>query len=303
MSDSSFILHSSSFRLAFTLTEILIVIGIIVLLIALAVPAFSIITGGKSIEGATNQISAMLGRARAQAIGLQKPTGILFFIEPRSARVNVAIVVATDGPPSIGTTNQIGDPLPSVWLDLADDADFVALPPGVSTQTICDGPISNATPPVRAGDGYLGFGTRGMTPTGNGNDANVGATPIPGARFGGVILFDGAGRIICTRYGFKCVNAANQQSRIGGLLKPTGNLVDMIPGNKNNIIRSQLGFVMFERDPFNTQGYTEDDAATQGTTYGTVAQPGTEAAEEDWLDKNATPVLINRYAGTLVKGE
>ena len=28
-----------------------------------------------------------------------------------------------------------------------------------------------------------------------------------------------------------------------------------------------------------------------------------EAREERWLDQNATPVLINRYNGTLIRGE
>src|SRR5215211_6501972 len=100
-------MNSSSFRSAFTLTEILIVIGIIVLLIALAVPAFSLITGGKSIEGATNQLSAALGRARAEAIGLQKPTGVMFFIEPRSQRAMIAIVKQSDAVSSSEV----------VWLD------------------------------------------------------------------------------------------------------------------------------------------------------------------------------------------
>src|SRR5213592_2939679 len=79
--------HHKPLTTGFTLTEILVVIALIVLLLVLAVPAFNLITGGKSIEGATNQLSAALGRARAQAIGLQKPTGVMFFIEPRSQRV------------------------------------------------------------------------------------------------------------------------------------------------------------------------------------------------------------------------
>jgi len=46
----------------FTLTEILIVIGLIVLVIALAVPAFNVMTGGRSVDAAMNTLSAVLGR-------------------------------------------------------------------------------------------------------------------------------------------------------------------------------------------------------------------------------------------------
>src|SRR4051812_11134432 len=146
MNSSSFILHPSSFRAAFTLTEILIVIGIIVLLIALAVPAFSLITGGKSIEGATNQLSAALGRARAQAIGLQKPTGVLFFVEPRSQRVTMGIVTQSDAVNS-------GE---LIWLDLAD-SDFMPLPAGITVETLAD-----TTNMIGYHDRYIGLNTAGI---------------------------------------------------------------------------------------------------------------------------------------------
>src|SRR2546430_12886721 len=75
-------------RAAFTLSEIMVVIVIIVLLLALAVPAFNLIRGSRSVEGAENQIAALIGRARADAIGLQKPFGVLFFIDKESSSDN-----------------------------------------------------------------------------------------------------------------------------------------------------------------------------------------------------------------------
>ena len=75
----------------FTLVEILIVIGIIVLLLGLSVPAFSWLTGSNSTAGAENNISAMIGRARGDALGLQRDTGVFFFVDPASQRVATSV--------------------------------------------------------------------------------------------------------------------------------------------------------------------------------------------------------------------
>src|SRR5438093_5929261 len=63
----------------FSLTEILIVIALIVLILALAMPAFNFITGGRSQDAALNQISAFLARARTEAVGLQEIRGVMFY--------------------------------------------------------------------------------------------------------------------------------------------------------------------------------------------------------------------------------
>jgi len=51
-------------------------------------------------------------------------------------------------------------------------------------------------------------------------------------------------------------------------------------------LRSQIGMVLFDAETFRN--------ATNGFT---------SAQTDDWLDANAAPVMINRYNGTLVKGE
>jgi prepilin-type N-terminal cleavage/methylation domain-containing protein len=274
---------SSTRRRGFTLTEILIVIGIIVLLVALAVPAFSLITGGRSVEGATNQLSAALGRARAQAIGLQKPTGIMFFIEPRSQRAHIGIVNQSE---AVSSTDV-------VWLDLAD-ADFIPLPRGISVQTIGDTQNMGAGP----GDRYIGFNIGGRDFNGTPRESTV--------PYGGVILFDGNGRLASTPYGFRCVDVNDNRTALGGLLK-VANVgsadIGIIPApalsaNAAQLLRSQLGLVMFEQDLFASQAGTPIDPRIVGTLYGPDEQ-----REEQWLDSSSTPLLINRYTGTLVKGE
>src|SRR5262245_38098701 len=100
-------------RRAFTVTELLIVIGIIVLVIALAVPAFNVITGSKSIESANNQISAFLARARNEAIGLQEIRGIAFYPDPKQGGRYVVVLVKQPTPllytGAAGQSYKIGD--------------------------------------------------------------------------------------------------------------------------------------------------------------------------------------------------
>jgi len=85
---------------AVTLNELLIVIAIIVLMIGLALPAFNALSGSRSLESAQNQVSAYLGQARAQAIGVQEARGVFFFLDTDPAKIDQAraesLYVSTD---------------------------------------------------------------------------------------------------------------------------------------------------------------------------------------------------------------
>src|SRR5437762_8472270 len=124
---------------AFTLTELLIVIGLIVLVIAIAVPAFKAMSGGRSVDAAQNQLAAVLGAARAEAIGLQKVRGVFFYVDPRTERVNAAIVQESDyrpAPRDAPPSPPAGPGSPDYYLDLVPEHDPVALPVGVGLQGI-----------------------------------------------------------------------------------------------------------------------------------------------------------------------
>src|SRR4051812_37949817 len=95
----------------FSLTELLIVITLIVIVLALALPAFNFITGSKSTDAAQNQISAMLGRARNEAIGVQELRGVFFYLDPGTEQYTVALVgqAKFGDPGASGTTYKAGD--------------------------------------------------------------------------------------------------------------------------------------------------------------------------------------------------
>jgi len=273
-------------RRGFTLTEILIVIGLIVLVISLAVPAFNAMTGGRSIDAASNQLSAMLGRARMEAIGLQEPRGLLFYRDPATQRVAARLV-------RTGDATVIG--MNMVSLDLVPNADPMFLPVGVGLQVVGD---------VRkAGDDrYIGFNTK------------FGGGPPLNVAVGGLILFDQSGRLTNRAYGLVAwveltKGGAKQTTEMGRFIHGTNASASgtqvLSPNTTTNpeVIRSQFGFVLYDEEAYLNQPFASNGPEKTYEDRELGGGSANEALEEGWLDANATPVLINRYNGTLVRGE
>jgi type II secretory pathway pseudopilin PulG len=297
-------------RAGFTLTELVVVIGLIVLFVTIAIPAFSIITGGRSIDSAQNQVSAILGRARADAVGLQEERGVFFYQETPGGRYYAAIVRAR---------SDVSQNTTPVALDLLPDREQLALPTGVGVQTILNANINASG--QRTTDGYLGANYRiqGWGPT---YPAPTGTATAVG--FGGVILFDANGRLENKPYLFVIsepdANLKPQWTQLGRLLmgiadndtstKPTGapqyiGTSRTPTGPMTELQYSQVGFTLFDETVFNSSGFTDADPAVDGgaTAYAPPPSASPEAAEELWIDANSTPFLVNRYNGTLMRGE
>ena len=298
-------------RRAFTLTELLIVIGLIVLVIALAVPAFRAMTGGRSIDAAQNQLSAVLGAARAEAIGLQKVRGVFFYLDPATERVNAVLVQDAAYQPEPGEGPDVA---PDLYLELVPDRDPVALPVGVGVQGIDDSNMDTSrNPPERRDDGYVGYNNVLA-------DHVDGALPPNPVRYGGAILFDGYGRVVQKNYGFllgrRAVSGGSRTLQTTGMSEVLGYEPGTPPPEwlvpKQNLgthplndspPRSLFGFVLYDAEPFRALGHSEGDPQLRDADAGNYGPNSNEFNEEKWLDQNAFPVLINRYNGTLVRGE
>lgn len=282
--------------------------GVIVIAIAMAVPAIRYLTGSKSEQAAQNAVTAMLARARSDAIALQTPQGVLFTIDQATDRVMMYQVVKSP-PPVAGSP----DPVGITYLDLTPDRDPLLLPTGIRALTIKDtyhptAPVINDPfPPYR----YLGY-----------NDATSNSsfiydnTPTQKALLGGVILFDAQGNLLVTRYGFRYT--ATTLGSAGPVTGPTAltgaiflgaptNVPTSIrwPDTTNYYIRSQVGLVLVDKDSFHT---IEQQAYSGQVATGLDSNPvtPTNAAEQmidQWLDQNATPLLVNPYSGTLTRAE
>ena len=71
------------------------------------------------------------------------------------------------------------------------------------------------------------------------------------------------------------------------------------------LLSLNFGFVLFDqescRNLFGTPQDPDGDRDPQVESGGRITPA--EQKEEAWLDANAVPVLINRYNGTLIRGE
>jgi prepilin-type N-terminal cleavage/methylation domain-containing protein len=302
----------------FTITELLIVIAIIVLVLALAVPAFNAITGNKSEAAMFNTISAMLARARTEAVGVQQLRGIMFYYDPNNGSTKVALVRQVDPPYNPAAVTPV-PPLDNidVYLDLTSDSDVLTLPAGIGVQTIGEYSQTNSDP-VRF-DGYIGYNNF------NAHNSTTAAVNTY-VRYGGVILFDGRGQLVRKSYAFLThrinLSAGTDIYTPMGLLLygdtiqptdlPNPEHDDLVPvdptktdpnGERGLYFRSQIGLAVFPFEPF--AGINGNFDKLMGDSQ--VRSPGSldadEIAEEGWLNSNATIALINRYNGELLKGE
>ena len=134
---------------AFTLTELLIVIGIMIIILAMGVPMFRFISGSNSVDGAVNQIKAELTRARSEAIGTGSNVGVVFYYDSIDKQYAMALVHQV-------SLDAAGD---GSWdLDFMPDTDYQNLPSGVGWFGMTNALVSNAASARGTTDGYLHIG-------------------------------------------------------------------------------------------------------------------------------------------------
>lgn len=215
----------------FTAPELLIVISIIILILATAIPMMNVLSGSKSLDAAQNAVSAMLQRARSRAVALQERRGVYFFRDQQNQKMAMVIVKVVPGAtPTVKAIEQ----------DL-DNADIEYMPAGVA-----------------AAISYLN------------------------TQQAGLILFDGYGRI---EYLPAYV--------IGPVMKAAPDLVSKL-GTLASAASTPtaVAVLLFDRQAFSSAGLTGSGLALTFST-----------AEQDWVEQNAVALVVNRYNGTLIRGE
>ncbi len=314
-------------RKGFTLTEMAVVMGMIVLFIGIAIPTVRALTGQSSINMARNQLASLFVRVREEAVAMQDVRGVLFILEPATDR----IICVTVQPSTCVDLTQNRFPMNMVMLDAEPNRDSVVLPLGVRLQTMFNG-LDRTQSSTGNEDRYLGFNpVIPQAPNSNGSQYQ--------RYYGGCVLFDGNGTLVVRPYALQLMApglTANtfQQSNLATLLgfdatnnpvptSATGSAVSfavqsgsssfaIVPGatgtspsSSDPFVVSQVGLILFDGDAFKTLGFTDDDADLIKQSYSTpwASTNISEKTEETWLDTHSTPVMINRFDGTLIKGE
>lgn len=79
----------------FTLTELLVVISIIAIVISLGIGTWRSVVGHSSVEMASNEVGAFIGRVREDSRALKQTRGIVFYLDS-DQRVSLAYVANDD---------------------------------------------------------------------------------------------------------------------------------------------------------------------------------------------------------------
>jgi prepilin-type N-terminal cleavage/methylation domain-containing protein len=344
-------LHARPGRAGFTLTELLVVIGLVVLLLTMAVAAFNFITGSKSIDAAQNLVSAVLVRARSEAIAGQRQMGVLFYRDTANDRTAMMLVQGEEGDTGANDYNiwrtgvdyKIGDVVYYIdyqtpaganeatkgnallWKDAGTDSvdpsddNYDSQPVEmkavvVKYRAIADSnsnapPASTGTPPrsnaywseesiasfqpFAADIEYLqpGVGLQLI------NDPQGQLTNNDQFLRTGVIMFDGTGQLVSVPYS---IDETQVMGKVIGL--DPGQFIPRASAALPPLF-THIGIMLYEREAFsNVQNSSEADIRFD---IGTAASPvaADETNEEQWLADNGLLLMINRYNGTLIRGE
>lgn len=283
------------------------VLGIILIVIAVAVPVTSTLMANNGLAAAQNQIAAVLSAARSDAIYNRSTTGVCFYIDLATQR----------------TAMQEVQQMPGVYADSAN-ANPVALSlEAVYTLQNVNNNALGALAPVYYRDPVLLPGGIGVALC---NDCQNSLALDRYVRFG-AIMFDATGTVTSVPYGvvnqwtpprFTTTVATQLGTHMGVNAWDTanGSPTKNVYGNVATLM-SQSGLAIFDRDAYlgqrtsvhdtNADAFNDQDlqyiAPDPRNPSAPNATPPTQNQKEDeelWIDNNSTQALVSPYNGSLV---
>ena len=315
---------------AFTLIELLVVMGIIVVLLGIASLAFNSLTGRRSTSMAQNQVSALLGQMRSMAMNdtsaVANVYGVFFFYDPTVDRsIMQPVVLGTLGDPdpndqykgwALAIDYQFGDRViamaavdgrpmalrfrclnghtsaaaanrrPPLVIDFTNAATWQNALWALYFPLATDVDVAD----VAAQQLPVGVGLQLLTDV---TDAALQGPSGPERYLQtGMILFDKTGKVAHEYYHILA------DSPVGRRLQLAADLP---------VLYSQLGLTIYDREKFlaatqtaNLTAFTPTDADGAFVVFGqTAATPANERVEEQWLDENASLLVLDRTTGEL----
>jgi len=332
--------RGSRIRRAFTLIELMIVLSIIVIVVAMAIPVWSTLSGNNSVATATNQIAAMLGNARADALYNHQMTGVFFFLDPTTGQFAMAEVQADLAPQGAG-----GGYYPSYTPATMSPNGAAAAADGPVTPLEMVNYLSSSAPAksTPTSQQYIFYRDVVLLPSGVGvalsNNSNpYGSSPAPGLdRYlrCGAIMFDATGVLTTIPYAVPMVRqtpyivrenptAPTNVDQLAVRLGLTNNAATFSNGDlasriaptppSTNVLPliSQTGLLVYDHNAYLNQRTTNGTSPNQAFTDGdlqcelpananTIVTTANKIDEENWLDQNGVAFLVSPFNGSLIK--
>jgi prepilin-type N-terminal cleavage/methylation domain-containing protein len=263
---------------AFTLIELMVVVGIILILVAIAVPAVRALTKSNSQKQAVNLLTSMVARARALAIQSHEMAGVYIFESDSSTTANGVIASKSGGQSyaqivvgaqdtGIASGQSFLQGAVSLVTDVGGDVNGVPVPPGTT---------GNAQPLpkdviVAALDDDPNSLVRMSTETVAGNERLR------------LIVFDENGQLVLRR---------NMQVFVSGTTAPSAVY--------NN---SSPGFLVFSLADLQA---AIDAGAIPALPAGVWNQTQAQQTARDkalgnWIEQNADVLIFNTYTGNVIR--
>ncbi len=322
-------------RRGFTLVEILIVVGILMLLLGLSVAALNAISGNRSTAAASNLVSAMLARARTMALNDTGPEasdyGVFFFLDRTQDRTAMVLVKRTNGmlTDADGLEQYKGWKNGWAYLGAANPTpppQFIDAPEGQRVLYV----VRDALEKDQNNNDRLRVAWYQRTVANPASDNSPPATGGTNAEWADVVLGDtdsyvGVGdtdiQYLPAGIGLQLVNepraVSDRYLRTGAIFFDRQGRLDALPyavrhDSKLGIMMkltsdltanvvSQFGVALFDLPAFGgNPNNTEGDLAY---AVPGLNPPVDETAEETWIDTNALVQMVNRANGTLNRGE
>jgi prepilin-type N-terminal cleavage/methylation domain-containing protein len=306
----------------FTLIELVVVIAIIVLMLAAAVPLVRVVQGNRSIEAGHNAVAAALGHARQLAIYYRQPAGVVFYRDPITGLQDINYVMRANFmaqntnlfpqyPLSYALTNKA---LPDSYFDLVNGEQMITLPTGLALQVVIgNGALLQPAPDTRT-ERYIRFGA---------------------------ILFDENGELETVPYAFPAASIISVALNPTTPALPYFSQFPLAAGYTSPLLFSNQAICLYDEQSFSNQvdngvgttiaGTGDDfsDANENTITYNTStaatriianANPtspfpkevitGTfpdfqkdKLAEQIWLDQNAEIFVVKPNDGSLLRNK
>ena len=284
-------------RRAFTLIELMVVVSIIVLALAMAVPLVHTLNGTRSIEAGFNSASAALAHARELALATQQPAGAFFYVDPNSGGTDVAFVQYSTTYVTSGVDSTIAGSPP--YLDLIEGEETIKMPPGVGVRVFnCITPTAGSSLPDRyLAYGAIMFDADGHTLTGTGVGGNAGTYDVyrDGASVGG------------------STTVSSALSRTLHLVASTNTQLTLDTSGAH-YLNCLPGLAIYDRTAYLDQvttnvttpgvSFNESDVYTYASiTNAPTATTYDKQDEEKWIDQNAELCLVKPNDGTLVQSK